>query len=225
MLEANKSLWFEKIFAVYNRNLFKRRFSTMRVAGLENLEKKKNEIPLIIYANHSSWWDGLVAFEISKLAKLDSYIMMEEKQLEKLFLFRRLGAFSVVRENAREAFESVEYAAKLLNENQERTLWIFPQGEILPNDLRPIKFYNGLGHIIKKTKNCSVCALAMRYEFRGEFKPEIFVRIASISLISADSDFNPRVCTDSLAAELEKTMEHLKNDTVQNKLDDYARIF
>src|SRR5215210_7489129 len=101
MLEANKSLWFEKIFGVYNRNLFKRRFNSLQVSGLNLLKEKEDKTPLIIYANHSSWWDGLVAFQISFQCGLDSYIMMEEKHLKKLRLFRKLGAFSIVRENAR----------------------------------------------------------------------------------------------------------------------------
>ena len=117
MLKANKSAWFEKIFAVYNRNLFKRRFHSLHVSGMEFLDKKDAEIPLIIYANHSGWWDGLVVFEICRQAKLDFYVMMEEKQLKNLFLFRKLGAFSVVRENARKAMESINYAVELLEQS------------------------------------------------------------------------------------------------------------
>ena len=100
MLTAKKSAVFERVFAVYNRNLLNRRFHSLNVCGLENLTERNAQLPLIIYANHSSWWDGLAAFEISRAARLDSYMMMEEKQLKKLFPFRLLGAFSVVREKA-----------------------------------------------------------------------------------------------------------------------------
>nr|MBA3694670.1 acyl-phosphate glycerol 3-phosphate acyltransferase [Acidobacteriota bacterium] len=106
MLEAKKSRWFEKVFQIYNRNLLKRRFHSFRVLGLDSFVNVNSSI---IYANHSSWWDGLVAFEISKALRVDSFIMMEEKQLRNLFLFRKLGAFSVVRENSRQAVKSLNY--------------------------------------------------------------------------------------------------------------------
>src|ERR1044072_4007467 len=96
MLEARKSKLFECVFSIYNRNLLRRKFHSFRVSGLENIEE--NRAPKIIYANHESFLDGLAAFNISSKLKIDSYVMMEEKHLEKLFLFRRLGAFSVVRE-------------------------------------------------------------------------------------------------------------------------------
>src|SRR5688500_17469225 len=107
MLEANKSRIFERIFSLYNRNLLKRRFHSLHVSGLDFLFNKQDGIPLLIYCNHSSWWDGLVAFQISYQTGLDSFLMMEEKQLKDLFLFRRLGVFSVVREDPRQAFKSI----------------------------------------------------------------------------------------------------------------------
>ncbi len=223
MLEANKSAWFENIFAVYNRNLIKRRFHSLQVSGLDFLQCKNANIPLIIYANHSSWWDGLVAFEISRKAELDSFIMMEEKQLQNLFLFRKLGAFSVVRENPREAVKSIKYAAKLL-ENPHRTLWVFPQGEILPNDLRPLSFYNGLSKIIEKSGKVFAVPLAIRYEFSGEFKPQIFVKISSSELIKADENFDSKKLTESNSNRLTNLLDELKTDVINKNFNEYEQI-
>lgn len=177
MLEAEKSALFEHIFAVYNRNLLKRKFHSLQVSGLDILRKRNSNIPVIIYANHSSWWDGLIAFQISNTLKMDSFIMMEEKQLMKLSIFRKLGAFSVVREKPFEAIKSINYSAKLLEEKPGRALWIFPQGEILNNDIRPIRFYKGITKIIEKVGECIIIPIAFRYEFLGAFKPEVFVKI------------------------------------------------
>ena len=122
----------------------------------------------------------MVAFQISRQTNLDSYLMMEEKQLKRLYLFRKLGAFSVVRENAREALESVNYTTRILKQNTKRAVWIFPQGTIVPSDSRPLQFYNGLARIIISLEKCSVAAAAIRYEFLGEYKPNIFVKIENI---------------------------------------------
>ncbi|HVE60089.1 MAG TPA: lysophospholipid acyltransferase family protein [Pyrinomonadaceae bacterium] len=225
MLEANKSKLFEKIFSVYNRNLLKRRFYSFQVSGLDFLLNKNINTPLIIYCNHSSWWDGLIAFQISHETALDSFVMMEEKHLKKFFLFRKLGAFSIIRENPREALKSVDYAAKLLTGKLNRTLWIFPQGEILPNDLRPIRFYNGLAKIIKKAGFSEVTSLSIRYEFLGGFKPQIFVKIEKPELISVNADFNVKQLTLNLTENLTDNLNTLKSDIINHNLADYREIF
>lgn len=217
MLEAKKSKWFEKIFAVYNRNLFKRRFQALRIEGIENIK----HFPLVIYCNHSSWWDGLVAFEISKKAKLDSFVMMEEKQLKNLFLFRKLGAFSVIRENPREAVKSINYAANLLKQNRDRAIWIFPQGKILPNDSRPFEFYNGIARIAEKVENCYVLPIAIRFEFLGDWKPEILVKIGKAELFDS---LNSKEFTAKSAEKLTNLLDELKKDIVEDRLENYQNL-
>lgn len=225
MLEAKKSFWFERLFRVYNRNLIKRRFSSFKISNLCALENlTKRNLPLIIYANHSSWWDGLAAFQISETVGLDSFIMMEEKHLKRLFLFRRLGAFSVVRENPRQAVKSIEYAVNLLKTDFNKTLWIFPQGEILPNDARPIVFYNGLSRIIKKVKKCLTVPIAFRYEFTGEYKPEIFVKIGKTGKFDLNETFAVKKQTAIFANNLNILLDNLKSDVVSQKFNDYQNI-
>jgi len=216
MLKAKKSNRLEKVFAIYNRNLIKRRFHSIQVSGLEILENRNKLFPLIVYANHSSWWDGLVAFQISRKANLDSFIIMEEKQLKKLFFFRKLGAFSVARENGRNAFRSINYAAEILTETENRALWIFPQGEILSNEIRPLKFFNGLSHVIKKVDKCYAVPLAIKYEFLENYKPEIFIRIGAGELISGGANFFVKRKTQEFEIQLTQTLDRLKID-IQNK--------
>lgn len=224
MLEANKNAVFEKIFSIYNRNLLKRRFEDLRVLGLEYFFNKDINIPLIIYCNHSSWWDGLVAFQISVRAALDSYLMMEEKQLRKYFLFRLLGAFSVVREKPREAYKSIAYASRLLTTNPRRTVWIFPQGEIMPNDRRPVTIFPGLAKIVEKTGKCRAAALAIRYEFFGEFKPQIFVRIEEPQIFRANEKYEKNVRTAVFAERLTENLDRLKDDVIRRNLTEYKTI-
>ncbi len=225
MLKANKSHWFEKAFAIYNRNLLQRRFQRFSVSGLEFLQNKNPALPLIIYANHSAWWDGLVIFEIQKSFAFEHFIMMEEKHLRRLPLFRRLGAFSVVRENARAAGQSIDYAAGLLRENPNRAVTIFPQGEILPNDRRPLDLFGGLAQMIKKTGFCAALPIALRYEFLGDYKPEIFVKIVEPDVFEITGSFNKKAATESFAARLTVTLDDLKHDITNQKLDGYVSLF
>jgi chlorobactene lauroyltransferase len=225
MLTAIKSKSFERLFAIYNRNLFKRRFHSLRVGGFGELRKPTTLAPLVIFANHSAWWDGLVAFEISRRVQSDSFIMMEERHLKKLFLFRGLGAFSVVREKPREAIKSIDYAAELLCRSSNRTVWIFPQGEILPNERRPLRFYNGLAKLVEKVGAVRVLPVAMRYEFLDNFKPEIFVKIGKTEeFVEADKNFNSKKLTARFADNLTVLLNDLKSEIASENLENYERV-
>lgn len=223
MIPARKSAWFERVFALYNRNLIARRFEGLRVAGLEQLRDTSRGAPLVLYANHSSWWDGLVAFQIGRVCKLDNYAMMEERHLREHPFHRRLGAFSVVRENAREAARSVEYAGALLR-GTSRVVWIFPQGELMPNDVRPLRLYAGVAHVIKRAGGALVAPVAMRYEFLDHFRPEILVRVGEHERVEAGADFSPKIITDSLAEKLTRTLDRVRTDIVRRELADYEEI-
>ncbi len=222
MLKANKSRWFESVFSLYNRNLLKRRFYSLNILNIKELSEQK---PQLIYVNHSSWWDGLIAFELSRVIRADSFVMMEEKHLKRLFLFRRLGAFSVVRENPRQAIESINYAVSLLRENPGRTVWIFPQGEILPNDRRPLHFYRGLARIIEKVGDCTVVPCAVRYEFLGDFKPEIFVKVGRAEHFFKSADGDAKSLTSHFEQVMTETLDSLKQNVAAAETADYERIF
>lgn len=224
MLTAQKSVWFEKIFAVYSRNLIERRFHAFRVSGLNQLREKNSSLPLLIYANHSSWWDGLAAFEISRRAALNAFVMMEEKHLKRLFLFRKLGAFSVDREKPRRAIESLNYAAGTLSKNPASAVWIFPQGKILPNDARPILFYNGMSKIIEKTVCVQVVPVAFKYEFLNEFKPEIFVEIGKIEKIETKNNFGSKSMTANFAGRLTELLDDLNSKINAGNSADFERL-
>lgn len=220
MLEASKSKLFEKLFSFYNTNLLKRRFHSFQIKGLANLLERDTSLPLIIYANHSSWWDGLAAFQISQKAKLDIFVMMEEKQLKSLFLFRKLGAFSVDRENNRSAVKSLKYAIKLLS-GSNSTLWIFPQGKILPNDIRPFHFYRGIQKIIQELDRCLAVSITFRYEFLNEYKPQLF---ANIGIPEEYCSENFSMDKNHFPNKTSIGLDELKNDILLNQFDEYEEI-
>lgn len=228
MIPARKSAWFERVFAAYNRNLLRRRFERLRVAGLQPISERPEGVPLILYANHSSWWDGLIAFELGRAAALDQYVLMEERQLASHPLFRRLGAFSVSRERPREAYRSIEYASRLLVDEAKRgrgrALWIFPQGASLRNDVRPLKLYSGAARIIERVGDVHAVPVAVRYEFLDDFRPEAFVRFGAHQRFVAESSQHHRRTTERLAETLTRTLDQLRADVLEGRFGDYEEL-
>lgn len=227
MLTARRSQWFEKLFRLYNRNLLRRRFEGLRVAGLKHLRERPEGVPLVLYANHSSWWDGLVAFEVGTSCALEQYAMMEERQLREYALFRRLGAFSVVREDRRAALRSIDYAVSLLNltaGGATPALWIFPQGDTRANDVRPLSFYRGAAHIALRLHAVALLPVAMRFEHREAFRPEIFVRIGAPELLGKNEKISAKHLTARMEESLTATLDGVRADIIRREVTDYEEL-
>ena len=225
MITARKARWFERVFASYNRNLLARRFQGLRVCGLEHLKAQASaSVPLVLYANHSSWWDGLVTFQAGYRARLDQFFMMEEKQLREYPLFRRLGCFSIVRDDARAALHSIKYATDLLNDTN-RTLWIFPQGELAANDLRPLKLFSGTARIINRCGRVVRAApVAMRFDFLDDFRPEAFLKVGTPDIIEASNQSNAKQLTGHLEHRLTAELDALRDDVMHKNFAGYDEI-
>lgn len=226
MLTARKNRLFELLFAVYNRNLLRRRFNGLRVRGFEYMRCQataEDGVPMLIYMNHSSWWDALAPVYVARCAGVEWYAMMEEKQLIQFPFFRSLGCFSVVRENPRAARLSLDYAARLI-EGTNRAVGIFPQGDTLPNDVRPLAFYSGAAHVARRLKTVRLMPLAMRYEHLADFRPEIFVRIGEPETLTGHEKIDVKELTARLAERLTREVDAMKRDIIEQNFEGFEEI-
>ncbi len=222
MIKASKNRLFEILFSFYNTGLLRKHFYRIFLSGEKNLLPLLKNNTVILYANHSNWWDGLAAFYLSKtIWNIDAYVMMDIEQMQKYIFFKRVGAFSVNRSNAKEALESVEYAVDLLR-NHRRVLWIFPQGKMQHNDFRPIVFFNGISKIAQKLNDVTLIPVALRYEFLMEQRPEIFISIGKAK--STGLSGNARDLTAELNGELLKELDQLKNRVVNSEFGGFRTI-
>jgi 1-acyl-sn-glycerol-3-phosphate acyltransferase len=213
MISSGKKRWFEPLFDIYTKRLLRRSFHSVLVAGAHHGDTLDRNIPIILYANHCSWWDGIVPYYLSReLFGLDAYAMMEKRQLDRYRFFRWIGAFPVVREDPREAWRSVRYAASLFS-TPGRAVWIFPQGEIRPAGTRPLGFSTGIGHLVRMVGRVQAVPIAFRYEFRLEQRPDCFVAIGPP--VFFDTGAMPREAT----ALLERVMTDLL-DRLQTSVHD-----
>ena len=134
MISSNKNRLIGSLFAFYQKRLLRKCFCEIHICNEDNRQKIDSSLPTILYANHSNWWDGFIAYLISnKRWKVDDYLMMDIEQMKKYSFFKYVGVFSVNRADPKEAIKSINYSADLLN-NSKKFLWIFPQGIMQPQD-------------------------------------------------------------------------------------------
>lgn len=104
-------------------------------------------LPVLLIANHMSWWDGCWALHFNQHAfNRRFHFMMQEEQLRKHWYFQYTGGFPV-KKNSRTAIETLAYTARLLSKPDNLVL-IFPQGKIQSMHQRNICFERGLEKIL-----------------------------------------------------------------------------
>lgn len=221
MIKTRKIPLFEKIFNFYNTRLIKKFFYKIYIDNSPAFVNRNRNLPTIIFANHSNWWDGLIAFFLSKnIWNINAYIMMDIEQLAKHKFFSRLGAFSVDKSSSASAYKAIEYSLELLKDPR-KVLWIFPQGKMLPNDTRPLIFYSGLSKIIEKTGNVNLFSLSFRYEYLMEQRPEIFLKVKPFEL---KDNWNAKELTSVLSDELTKNLNIQKSEILNSNTSGYNTI-
>jgi 1-acyl-sn-glycerol-3-phosphate acyltransferase len=154
MLEAryNKTALF--LFDVYIGRLLRKNFSNFFLSNLPpELPQDKS---LVITPNHISWWDGFFIHHLNRfLLNKNLYYMMLQKQLERYWFFRYLGAYSIIPENPKSISETVKYTSKILS-NFKNAVAFYPQGEIEAFDKRPLNLKRGLQLFLRSKKDCCV---------------------------------------------------------------------
>lgn len=216
MITANKNQFFDFIFSRYNTFVLKRHFHSLQVSGVGHLTGLDRSLPMIFYANHSNWWDGLVQYYLSKeLLRVDPFLMMEEKQMERYKFFRWLGVFSVDREDRREAHNAIAYAASLFCA-PNRALWIFPQGVMKANDVRPLEFYPGIAHLAEALGRVQLIPVAHKYEFVKDQRPESFTCIGEPLIV--EGEFVRKELVGELERRLTSLLDSLRCSVLKGEL-------
>jgi chlorobactene lauroyltransferase len=228
MLKVRRSAIYTSFFSSYSQRQFQKHFTAVRTLGLEPLEKMELTTPIIFYINHAYWWDGFWSQLLTeRYFKQNLYIIIEYKQLVLYPFFTRLGAFSIVRENPREAIESIHYAVEKLAEHSDKqnALWVFPQGAIEPIDKRPLKFYSGAAKIAKqlldKVPQIYLCSVATRIEYQNEQKPELFISFKKLELLTSQTFTDVKTLTSEMQSQTEIHLDELKSLIMEKDLSKF----
>lgn len=141
---------------------------------------------ILLVANHFSFWDGLIIFYINnQLFKKKTHVMILEETLIKQPFLKYAGAFSVTK-HSKDIFESIAFAATLLNEPKNLVL-IYPQGKLYPNFVNSVHFEKGISRIIKQAKgNFQLIFAASFIQYFKNPKPAVTVYLKNECVDYAD---------------------------------------
>ncbi|TAJ09174.1 hypothetical protein DMA11_20585 [Marinilabiliaceae bacterium JC017] len=136
---------------------------------------ENNGSPMLVLANHFSWWDGFwIHYLNTTRLKRRFHFMMLEEQLRKYWLLQYAGGFSI-KKGSRSALETIKHTTDLLQDSHNLVL-LFPQGEI--QSMHPIRFQfkKGVETILRRTnKPVQILFIANLVEYFSHPRPTLFM--------------------------------------------------
>lgn len=211
---ARKNLLGDLLLPAYARWLTRSHLASVWVRGHEQLKGLPADAPLIFTPNHSGWWDGILAFVLNDvLLERDFFIMMEDRQLRKYQFFAWAGAFSIRRQHVRSAGQTLRYVEELLS-SPGRALWLFPQGVMVPEGRRPLRFEGGVGHLAKRLQEARIIPVTMTYMIRSNPRSEAFISLGRPLCLEELPAQSPDDASSTVSA-----FVHTLEQRVQSQLD------
>jgi 1-acyl-sn-glycerol-3-phosphate acyltransferase len=195
-----------RLFGYVVRSYFRRHFRSVMVQHAERLERAQG--PLVVYMNHSSWWDPMVSILLAQTMLPDRrhYGPMDAVELARYPILQKIGIFPVEVASARGAAQFLRVTQAILGSGG--ILWLTPQGRFSDIREEPLHFRSGLAAIAKKLPGTRFFPLAIEYTFWNERLPEVVLRFGEG--IHVDTSGSAKESTEVLEGALRSEMLALK---------------
>lgn len=173
------------------------------------------EAPLVVLANHPSWWDGVAFMLLSRRLFPDRPVFtpMEAASLARYPFMRRLGVFGVEPGAARGAAAFLRTAEAVLRDPRHM-LWMNLPGRFADPRERPLPVAPGAVRLPELAPGALVMPLALDYPFWTERAPEMLAAfgppVPAADLLALDRTAR----ATRLGALVERVMDRLAEDAI-----------
>ncbi|MGB8166032.1 MAG: lysophospholipid acyltransferase family protein [Chthoniobacteraceae bacterium] len=203
------SAWAMRLFAKYNQRYLRGRFHSLRIlqSGLPPLGTHR---PVVIYLNHSSWWDPLVCLALAQtfFQSRTSFAPIDAAMLARYGFFRHLGFYPVEQQSMRGTRQFLRTTQAILA-SSHHAVWLTPQGRFVDVRERPLRLQSGLGALAVQNPEAAFVPLAIEYAFWTEPRPEILVSFGTPVTPRLESAREVAGWTETFTTALEETQDEL----------------
>jgi 1-acyl-sn-glycerol-3-phosphate acyltransferase len=215
-----------KWFVWYARRYVRKHFYSIRVSKA-GMPPDATGLPLVVYANHTSWWDPLVFLVLKDefYRERSAFAPMDDRMLNRYQFFKRLGFFGVEQGTTRGA-RSFLNKSQVILQSPANLLAITPQGRFADARERPVRFAPGLGCLAANADKVLFVPLAAEFVFWEERLPEILVRFGKPTLIERNStnSSDNRFWTAHFENALAQTQDSLAEESQKRQVEDFRTL-
>jgi 1-acyl-sn-glycerol-3-phosphate acyltransferase len=196
-----------RLFRHIVRRYFQRHFRAVLAQHAERLRGLDG--PLIVYTNHASWWDPMVAVLLAELLlpERKHYGPMDAVPLARYGILRRMGVFPVALDSVRGAAQFLRVSEAILRSGG--VLWMTPQGRFADVRERPLSLKSGLATLALRVPQARLVPVAIEYTFWDERLPETLLRVGMP--VRIDAALKKDAASELLAQALEHEMCELQD--------------
>ena len=212
-------LWF---FRLIVRVWFQFHFASVLTLNTEPFTHAAETTPLIIYGNHSSWWDPMIAVLLAAklMPQRSHYAPIDETSLAEHGILGKIGIFPVDIHSPRGARQF--FLASLTILQQRGVLWITPQGRFADTRETDLAFKPGLASVASRFGRCTLIPLATEYTFWNERRPQALVHFGEP--IHVPEGASKLELNKELEQALERTMNELKTQCLTRNFANFKRL-
>lgn len=217
--------WKLRFFRRYARKFLNKNFHTVRLLDTgvtEAIGKLPEGVPVIVVANHPSWWDPMIAIFLAEFLAKERvhYAPIEDVMLEKYGVFKRLGFFGVEKDTVAGLKDFLRVGHHIV-QNKNAVIWVTPQGEFADVRKRPIELKSGFSQLASKCDKIAILPLAVEYTFWLEKHPEMLCHMGDAQVYeSADAKIIHQQSTEAL----ERAMDVLADASVRRDSEEFKTI-
>ena len=133
--------------------------------------------PLILVANHVSWWDGFLLRRIQRYLRPHApmHTVMLERELSKWPILRLLGGIGIDPDHPTSVVQSIRVLEERLERRRDSVVLYFPQGMIWPSQKRPLAFHRGIELFAEKLPPADILPIAIHLEPMNTPAPHAFI--------------------------------------------------
>lgn len=205
------SPWLINRFDWYLQRYVPKHFHAFALNNSDAIASIEDTQPLIVYMNHASWWDPLIALLLAKhcFATRRLYAPIDAVAVKKYPFMQRLGFFPVAQNRMHGAKEFLKTARAIL-QHTETSIWLTPEGQFADPRQRDLPFQPGLAHLVSKLEEGFVVPLAVEYPFWEERLPEVLARFGTPISIEAYRGQGKDAWRQLLESQLRETQQELE---------------
>ena len=182
ILKAKHHFFIYPFFQNYALWKIRKAFHAVHIVGTF----KDENLPVLVIANHTSWWDGFwMAYLNKKKIHRQLHFMMLEKKLRKHWYFNYAGGYSV-QKKTRSLLETIDYTAQLLK-SSSNMVFMFPQGKIASMHETQIRFESGIEKILSRVDHdLHILFVANIVDFFSHPKPILYIHLEAYQNTNKD---------------------------------------
>lgn len=173
--------------------------------------------PLVLLANHPSWWDGVLFMLLLRrlFPGRPCFFPIDAAALEKYRFMKRLGCFGIEQESARGAVRFLRTVREVVGSDPSHMLWMNAPGRFADVRERPVPIAAGAVRLAEHVPGeALIGTLAFEYthwnEKRGEALAAFGPAVPAGELAALDREAR----SERLRAMLTATMDGLAEDAV-----------